>query len=166
MPETIARQPLTELGIVQNSALAAELIFSAAVGCKEVSKGERALPFAASVLILPVCFHRNSAAALAPMWKTGVLEKILGSHSQLRAGLQERVVALGRTTLEALDLCFSSGVLGLKRSSYELVPLRATTIKQHYDGDTRQALKAAARMGAVFAENDVSRVFRLLGVTL
>jgi len=156
---------LFEQKIVQNEALAAEMIWQAVYEAFEIKKREEGVPLLLTFLILPAVFHRQTTNALANKTQPGALYKALAQNPEIIVGYQERMQSLSSRTLRSLSVGFDSGLLQLDvANSHNIVPLRKTLPIEHATAEIRSMLSAAKRMGQALAEMTPAQLLTHLNV--
>lgn len=144
---------LFEQRIAHNAGFGAEVIWHAANEAFVASGKTNGLPLSLVFIVLPIAFHKRSAASLASKNQPGALYKALAENREIPVGLQERMETLASRTCEALDVAFRSGLLALdSNKDRHLIPIRKTPPVEHAAGDLCIALAAAKRIGQAISE--------------
>lgn len=146
---------LFEHQVIQNAALGIEALCACVSSCYKRTDGAHGILFQEAFLVLPIVFHQESAKGFSSKNPPGILPKVLAEHRALTVGLQIRVEAMAELTLRALNIGFASGCLVLDKDSegsVELLPGERSPRTEHRDHDIGILLKAARRLGVVFAE--------------
>jgi hypothetical protein len=144
---------LFEQRVIQNTGLGAEAIWQAVVEAYESKQRTAGVPFPLSFLVLPLTFHRRTAAALASKTQPGALYKALSDDREITITLQARMQAMSERTLDALSIALHTGLVEMDRDhERQLIPGRKTAPVAHISDDVRTILAAAKRVGQAFAE--------------
>lgn len=156
---------LFEQHVTQNTGLAAEAIWQAALESYEAKRRTEGLPLPLAFLVLPLTFHQRTAASLASKTKPGALYKALSLDREITLGLQARMQAMSDRTLNALSIAFHTGLLELDQDHQrQLIPGRKTAPVTHVTEDVKTILGAAKRVGQAFAEMSVVQLAAHLNI--
>jgi hypothetical protein len=155
-----------EIDIVQNPALAAELLWHAVAECCARTDGLKGLSLPTSFLVLPIAMHRRSAAALTARKGPGSFQRTIAEVREFSVGLQERSEALASKTLAAMNLGFAADLFSLERTRLQLFWSRRTRPVEHVTESVARLVDAARRMGHAAAELDFPQLATLLGIRL
>jgi|SRR5208283_1156700 len=130
-----------EIRAVQNPAIGATLIASAAKGYSEASGVHSGMPLPLSFLVLPIVLHAATCRLVTGTLKKSGLRyfadkfgQAKNAQSDLVLAIQKRAVALRPTTFESLDLMVQSG-LGVL--DYKRAEIFATDTLSHVLNDSR-----------------------------
>lgn len=156
---------LFEQRVIQNTGLGAEVIWQAVYEAYK-SKGQtEGVSFPLAFLVLPLTFHRRTAAVLASKSKPGAIYKAIAEDREITVGLHERMEALAERTFQSLSIGFSTDLLTLDRDhERQLFPGRKSPPVNHPTEEVRTILKAAKRVGQTFAELTIVQIANHLGV--
>jgi hypothetical protein len=156
---------LFEQRVVQNTGLAAEAIWQAVQEAYLVKGRTEGVPFPFAFLVLPLTFHKRTAAALATKTQPGALHKALAEDREIRVGLQSRMEAMADRTFHALSIAFNSKLILLDQvPSRELIPGRQTLPITHVTPDVKIIMNAAKRVGQAFGELSALQLSTLLNI--
>lgn len=148
-----------EVRVLQNPALGAALIASAAKGFAEATTENAGMPMPLAFLVLPIVLHAATAEYVNRTHrKSGLrffVEKFgqsANAQSDLVLAIQSRALSFRPTTFKALDLMFQSriGVLNRRTATILSTP-EFLTIRKRADG-TRDLLRDAEKLGFWFGE--------------
>lgn len=159
---------LFEHHVIQNVALAVEALHACVISCHKRTDQAHGLLFQEAFLVLPIVFHQESARGFSAKIPPGILPKVLAEHRALTVGLQVRMELMAPLTLRALDLGFASECLALDVApdgDTEILPARRKLSIEHRDEDVKTLLKAARRLGDVFAETSFDQICAQLRVS-
>lgn len=144
---------LFEQRVVQNTGLAAEVLWQAVNEAYERKERIEGVPFPLVFLVLPLTFHKRTAISLSSKTQPGSIYKALADDREITVGLQARMQAMADRTLQSLSIALSSGLLRLDRGyQYQLIPGRKSSPVTHTTEDLKIILGAAKRVGQTFAE--------------
>lgn len=149
---------LFEQRVIQNTGLAAEAIWHATHEAYEAKRRTEGISLPLAFIVLPIVFHRRSAAALAGKTQPGALYKALADHREIPVGLQDRMQALADRTLHALSIGFQSKLLKLDAQQHQIVPGRKTPPVTHLTEEVKDIMNAAKRVGQAFAEMNLVEI--------
>ena len=156
---------LFEQQVIQNTGLGAEAIWQAVYEAFKVNGQSEGVSFPLAFLVLPLTFHRRTAAVLCSKTKPGAIYKALADDREITVGLQERMEAFSERTFKSLSIGFSTGLLRLdKDHARQLIPGRKSPPVNHVTDEVKRILGAAKRVGQSFAELTVIQVAGHLGV--
>ena len=156
---------LFEQRVVQNPALAAEAIWQAVREAHEATGRADGVTLPLTFLVLPLTFHRRTAAVLAGKTQPGAMYKALADDREITVGLQARMQAMSGKTLQALNIGFQSGLLRLDaENSFEITPGKRTPPVTHVTDEVKTILNAAKRVGHAFAEMSIAQLTANLGI--
>jgi hypothetical protein len=157
--------PLFEHRLVQNPALAAEILWECVNACFEATDRVSGPPLPAMFLVLPLTFHQRSADALANKQQPGALYRALAEYPPLVVGLQKRMQTMADLTWEGLSLGFSAALFGLESNpAIRLFPKRRTPPVRHGTEDVQSVIGASRRVGQTIAEMPLEQLCQALGV--
>ncbi len=161
----MARQQITSVEAVQNSALGSVLLWSFGRGYQEEVMGR--LPFLPlAFLCLPLVLHRPTLDLVTGTFPSSGLGKFIEKFERHREDLMAvhgRALAMRRLTLEALSTGSAAGLLSI---IYEDALLRANEVKLRKPSERIRPYTAAAdKLGRWFARVPAPNVFSLLRVT-
>ncbi len=120
-------------------------------------------PFSLSLLVLPLCLHRQTREVLRAKKKSYFL-KIVAEHPELQIGFARRCTDILPFTFEGLGLLMQSGVLGVDASGCLQI---SPGIRKKLSGteESIECQRAAAFLGKAFARiGDRSTVYATMGV--
>lgn len=93
-----------------NPAFCGLVLFRAMQGYEE--EDTRGMPFSLSLLVLPLCLHRDSREVLAASTRTYLL-KVAERNPQINVGLAERVTAMLPCVFEGFGLLMERGCISV-----------------------------------------------------
>ncbi len=144
---------LFEQRVVQNTGLAAEVIWQAVQAAFEAKGRAEGVSLPMAFLVLPLTFHQRTARALASRTQPGALYKALADDREITVGLQMRMQAMSERTFQALSIGFHTDLLRLDQDhERQLIPGRTTAPVVHATDEVKVILNAAKRVGRAFAE--------------
>ncbi|MCF8143529.1 MAG: DUF6521 family protein [Deltaproteobacteria bacterium] len=150
---------LFEQKVIQNTGLAAETIWQTVHETYEAKGRTEGVPFPLLFLVLPLAFHKRTAAVLALKTQPGAIYKALADDREITVGLQARMEALSERTFHALSIAFSTGLLRMDQDHQrQVLPGKKTPPVTHVTDDVRTILKAAKRVGQTFAELTIVQI--------
>lgn len=123
----------------------------------------KGMPFSLSLLVLPLCLHRQTRDVLRAKKKSYFL-KIIVEHPELQVGLARRCTDILPFTFEGFGLLMQSGVLAVDASGRLRI---GPGIRKTLSGtqESIECQRAAAFLGKEFAHiADRSTVYATLGV--
>lgn len=123
----------------------------------------KGMPFSLTLLVLPLCLHRQTRDVVRAKKKSYFL-KIIAEHPELQVGLAKRCADILPFTFEGFGLLMQSGVLAVESSgSLRIGPGIRKTISG--TAESIECQRAAAFLGKEFARiGDRSTVYATLGV--
>lgn len=153
MPQRQMNDILFEQRVVQNTGLAAEVLWHAANEAYLANNRAEGVAFPLIFLVLPLCFHQRTAVTLSHKTQSGAIYKALAEDREIIVGLQHRMQGLAERTLQALSIAFHSGLLVLDAdSSKQIYPSRKSPPIRHVTDEVKTILSAAKRVGHAFSE--------------
>lgn len=156
---------LFEQRVIQNTGLAAEVIWQAVHEAYEARGRTEGVTLPLAFLILPLTFHQRTAKALASKTQPGALYKALADDREIIVGLQARMQALSDRTFQSLSIGFHTGLLLLDPDHQRhLIPGRKSTPVAHVTEDVKTILNAAKRVGHAFAEMNLVQLSTQLNI--
>jgi hypothetical protein len=137
------------------------VLFRALAGFHEVD--ERGMPFSLSLLILPLCLHRQSRETLQRGNRSYFL-KVVAEHPELQVGLGRRCTDVLPFTFEALGLLMHLNTLSVQPDG-RLLPGDGVRKTIRGSAETVACERVAAFVGKEFARiGDRSTIYTTLGV--
>ena len=156
---------LFEQRVIQNTGLAAELLWQAVCEAYDATGRTEGVSFPLAFLILPLTFHQRTAASLTSKTQPGALYKALADDREILVGLQSRMQALSARTFQGLSICFQTGLLRLDQDHRrQLIPGRKTPPVTHVTDEVKTMLGAAKRVGQALSEMSVVQLSTHLGI--
>jgi hypothetical protein len=155
---------LFEQRIIQNTGLAAEIIWQAVHESYEGNRRENGVYFPLVFLILPLVFHKRTAQLLATKKQPGAIFKLLDDDREVLIGLQDRMQALYGRSVQALSIAFSTGLLKFDQQKHQLYPGVKSLHVEHVSDEVKTIFKATKRVGQTFSELSLVQVFTALEV--
>jgi len=159
-----------ELEIAQNPVLGATALWQFSRAFFDTVGHTEGPDLPSTMLVLPMVFHRRTAAAIRRMRRSSGLWKALCEHPEIPAGLQLRVESSASLSLESLSFAVAGSLLELDRT--DPWP-RYTPILRNLPGemsaapeDVRQIIAASKRLGWWFANQDITTLCSRLHVRL
>jgi hypothetical protein len=142
---------LSEFEIVQNDALASTLLWVFANQYADASPTGEGPLLPIVMVVLPICFHRESVETLHSRNFNGGLFRALAEGMDVPVGLQYRMERMAGQTCRALYAGVASGLLTYDPHSSRVGATRRT-LPMDVNVDGVKALVATAkRLGAWFA---------------
>ncbi|WP_243700292.1 three component ABC system middle component [Paracoccus versutus] len=123
----------------------------------------KGMPFSLSLLVLPLCLHRETREVVRTKKKSYFL-KIAAEHPEFQIGLARRCTDILPFTFEGLGLLMQSGVLTVEAAGRLQIGagIRKTLSGTH---ESLECQRTAAFLGKEFARiGDRSTVYATLGV--
>jgi len=156
---------LFEQNIIQNNALASEVLWIATLEAYETRNRTEGLAFPLVFLILPLAFHKRTAISLCTKTKPGSIYKALAENREIPVGLQSRMQSLFDRTLKSLSICISTGLIDIDYADhYQLLPARKSIPVQHVSDDVKIVTGAAKRIGQTLGELTIAQISDYLEV--
>lgn len=122
------------------------------------------LPHSLSLLILPLCLHKNTRLVLAAANRSYFL-KVVEEHPQLLVGFPERARSMFPFCQEGLTLLAKMGCIDVNDQG--ALSLRPKTVRKTVSGtdETRECQQVAKYLGRQFARvSDRATIYASLGV--
>jgi len=156
---------LFEQRVVQNTGLAAEVIWQAVHEAFEANGRTQGVSLPLTFLVLPLTFHRRTAKILASKTQPGAIYKALADDREVTVGLQERMQAMSERTFHALSIGFQTGLLRLDQDqTRQLIPGRRTPPVAHVIDEVKIMFNAARRVGQALSEMTVVQLSAHLNI--
>ncbi len=131
---------------------------------EHLETSDRPMPYSLSLLVLPLCLHKNTRYVLASSNRSHFL-KVIEEQPQLLVGFPERARSMFPFCQEGLSALAIKGCLKVnKEGGLSLVP---KTIKKSISGtdETKQCQQVAKYLGRQFARiSDRTTIYASLGV--
>jgi hypothetical protein len=145
-----------------NPAFCAQILLRAMLGYEEA--GSAGLPFSLSLLILPLCLHKDTRQVLSKHPR-GYFLKALEVNPQLRVGFADRTTALLPYTFEALGLAMHLRCFGVTPNGLlTTVPKSVRKVISGTD-ESVECQRVARYLGRAFAGiGDRVTIYASLGV--
>ena len=128
------------------------------------SQDETGIPFSLSLLVLPLCLHRESRETILDN-STSYILKTISSHPQLLIGLAKRTTGLLPYSFEALGFAFQLRSFAVTNEGK--LKLQKKGVRKKIDG-TQESIdcqKAAKILGKSFARvGDRATIYTTLGI--
>lgn len=145
-----------------NPAFCGLVLFRALQAYEE--EDPRGMPFSLSLLVLPLCLHKDSRGVFADSPKSHLI-KTVEAHPQLQAGFADRVTAILPYTFEAFGLLTERGCISISDDGrLQTVP---ETVRKSVTGtaETKSCQRVARFLGKQFAHiADSVTVYTTFGV--
>ncbi|ELI5738433.1 hypothetical protein RRK58_002439 [Vibrio fluvialis] len=145
-----------------NPAFCGLVLFRAMSGYEEIDP--RGMPFSLSLLILPLCLHKDSREVIANNSRSYLL-KTTEKNQQIMVGFAERVTHMRLYTLEGFGLLMERGCIVITEDGrIKTVPKR---VRKSLDGtaETVTCQKVARIVGKEFARiADRATVYTTFGI--
>ena len=128
------------------------------------TQNDAGLPFSLSLLILPLCLHRESREIILDNSK-GHLLKTISNHPQLQIGLAKRTSSLLPYTFEALGFIFQLNSFAVTENGK--LKLEKKGVRKKIDGteESVDCQKAAKNLGKNFARiGDRATIYTTFGI--
>ena len=156
---------LFEQRVIQNTGLAAEVIWQAVHEAYECNGRTEGVTLPLVFLVIPLSFHQRTAKALASKTQPGALFKALAADREITVGLQSRMQAMADRTFQGLSICFHTGLLLLDPDHQRhLIPVRKSAPVNHVSEDVKTIMAAAKRVGQAFAEMTIVQLSTHLNI--
>ena len=137
------------------------VLFRALAGFHKVD--ERGMPFSLSLLILPLCLHRQTRETLQ-RGKRGYFLKVVAEHPELQVGLDRRCTDTLPFTFEALGLLMHLDAMSAQPDG-RLLPGDGVRKTIKGTAESVSCQRVAAFLGKEFARvGDRGTVYTTLGV--
>ena len=155
-----------ELDLVQNTGLAAEVLFMTVLAYYKGRNSINGLPFPLAFLVLPLLFHRRTVEDIKRRKGCGTLYKAIKEDREIPIGLQSRMESMFNRTLSACFLAVSADMMIIDTKTGELIPLIRNLPKDALPttSATMDIFHAANRLGKAFAEHSVEEVLKITEV--
>lgn len=124
----------------------------------------RAMPFSLTLLILPLCLHKQTRELLKDANRS-YLTNILQDHPEIRVDLAQRTRGLFPYTMEAFAYLMACGVIAV--DEHGGIEVLKGTIKKTLVGsdETKECQTVARALGAKLARiNDRATIYTTLGI--
>ncbi|WP_275100159.1 three component ABC system middle component [Sedimenticola hydrogenitrophicus] len=137
-----------EIRTLFNPAFCGLNLFRALQGYEE--EDTRGMPFSLSLLILPLCFHKDSREVLAAGSRSHLLG-ITEKHPQMQVGFSDRATTMIPYTFEGFDLLMERGCILL--SDEGRLQTVSGKVKKSVTGthETKSCQRVARYLGKEFA---------------
>jgi hypothetical protein len=156
---------LFEQRVIQNTGLAAEVIWQATNEAFEASGRVEGVPLPLIFLVLPLSFHQRTAAVLASKTQPGAIYKAIAEDREILVGLQMRMQAMSDRTFDGLSIAFHTGLLSLDQGhKHRLLPGRKSPPALHATEEVKTTMNAAKRVGHAFAEMTLVQISTQLNI--
>lgn len=145
-----------------NPAFCGLVLFRALAGFQE--EDPRGMPFSLSLLVLPLCLHKQSREILVRGNRSYFL-RVVADHQELQVDFSRRVSDLLPFTFEALGLLMNFGTFSVQDDGRLLATL--TGVKKTVSGtpETVACQRVARFLGKEFARvGDRTTIYSTLGV--
>jgi len=154
--------------VVQNVALGATALWYFSSAYYAERKQAEGPTLIASMLVLPLVFHRRTATAIHAKNRSGGLLKAMREQPEIPAGLQRRLQATASTSLQSLNVAIGVGLLEVDPDQPwpRFTPRRTTPpadLKPSSE-DVKVVCHAAQRLGWWFAGEDFDTICNRLRV--
>lgn len=145
-----------------NPAFCGLILFRAMRGYEE--EDARGMPFSLSLLVLPLCLHKDSREVIAGRGRSYLL-KTAEKNPQLQVGFAERATAMLPYTFEGFGLLMERSCISVVTDGrIQTVPAKVRTSLTGTD-ETRSCQKVARILGKEFARiADRVTVYTTFGV--
>lgn len=132
-----------------NPAFCGLILFRAMQGYEE--EDVQGLPFSLSLLVLPLCLHKDSREAINPR---SYLLKSIEKHPQLQVGFADRVTAMLPYALEGFGLLMERGCIAIAPDGrFQTIPDKVRKTITGTD-ETKSCQRVARVVGKEFARID------------
>lgn len=157
---------LFEQNVVQNTGLAAEVLFVVVREFYDKKSQTEGLPFPLMFLVLPLAFHKATVDAIKSKTSPGILFKVIRDNGEITLGVQQRMESMYRKTLDAFSIAVDSGLLAYDGEVTQVIPQRKSLPASCAHSTTAivDIIKAAKRIGIAFAEHSVEELSQMLKV--
>ena len=159
-----------ESEIVHNPVLGAMALWQFARAYFETTAQTEGPELPVALLVLPMVFHRRTAATIYRMKRASGLWKALHEHPEIPAGLQRRVESFADLSLESLSAAIAGSLLSFDRAVPwpRYTPVMKTMPEEMASPsqDVAQIYAAAQRLGWWFANQDTTTLCARLHVRL
>ncbi|MBR6059926.1 MAG: hypothetical protein IKP58_17295 [Victivallales bacterium] len=157
---------LFELDLVQNTGLAAEVIFTTVLSYYKERNSISGLPFPLAFLVLPLLFHHRTVEDIKRRKGSGILYKAIKEDREIPIGLQKRMESMFDRTLSACFLAVSADIMTIDLKTVELIPLIRNIPKAALPatGAIMDIFHAANRLGKVFAVHSIEEIIKITEV--
>lgn len=142
---------LAEFDIVQNDALAAALLWVFANEYANASPSGEGPLLPVLMVVLPICFHRDSVDALHSRNLRGGLFRALAEGMDVPAGLQYRMERMAGQTCRAVYVGIAAGLLSYDSHAARVSATRRTLPQEIRTVGVKDLVGTAKRLGSWFA---------------
>jgi len=151
-----------ELRNLFNPAFCGLVLFRAIHGYEE--EDTRGMPFSQSLLVLPLCLHKDSREAIAPSTKS-YLMRIMEKQPQIHVGFAERTTAMLPYAFEGLGLLMERGCISVADDGrLQTIPDKVRKSVTGTD-ETKSCQRVARFVGKEFARiSDSVTIYTTFGV--
>lgn len=155
-----------EYDIVQNSGLCAMTLhqFVHEYTNAHADRGQPSLPLC--FCILPAALHDETSSSLCNRRRDGGLFNARTDDRTLGVGLQERMMDMRETSLEALRLGFKTGLLTYSVETGSVGMGNISTLNYRPCKNVTRIFRTAGRLGHWFATRPLAETCGLLRITL
>lgn len=145
-----------------NPAFCGLVLFRALQGYEE--EDSRGMPFSLSLLVLPLCLHKDSREVIAASTRSYLL-KVMEKNPQVQVGFPDRVTAMRPYTFEGFGLLMERGCISVSDHGRILsVPDKVRKALAGTD-ETKSCQRAARFVGKEFARiGDRVTVYTTFGI--
>lgn len=154
----------TEAELVQNSTLGALALWGFVNEFCTEARRQRGPELPLTMIVLPMVFHEDTIEAIRIRRYQGGLFSALAQNRALVVELQERAEKMAPQTLNALNLCFATGLLSFDKASGQVQAVRRTAPFRSEREATRRVIAAAERLGYWCCTINTSQLCSLLSI--
>ncbi len=155
---------LFEQKLIQNTALAMELLHAVILEHYKKNKATTGLKFPLIFLVLPLLFQKRTTNVLYNKASPGSIYKAISENREIPIGLQNRMEAYFENTFDAISLGLSVKLFAIDYPVGEIVPIKKNLVCEDHSEDTKCMLAAAKRIGQTFSELTIEEIAQTLKV--
>lgn len=145
-----------------NPAFCGLVLFRAMQGYEE--EDPQGIPFSLSLLVLPLCLHKDSRSVIASSSRSYLL-KVIEKNPQVQVGFSERTIAMLPYTFEGFSLLMERGCISVRDDGrFQTIPNKVRRSVTGSD-ETKSCQRVARIIGKEFARiADRATVYTTFGV--
>lgn len=157
-----------EHDIIQNSAVASLALRNFCQSYYDAKDKEQGPPLPLIMPVLPIAFNEYMVSKLHSRNFDGGLFKAITEDATLFMTLQNNMELMYKQTFQALNLCFSTGMLNYNRETAELLPKKTRigvqgASSQMFDG-FKKIEATTIRLGYWFAKLRTEHILTILNI--
>ena len=157
-----------EHDIIQNSAIASLALRNFCLAYYDAKNKEHGPPMPLVMPILPIAFNEYMVTKLYSRNFDGGLFKAVTEDATLFTPLQKNMESMYPQTFQALNICFSTGMLNYNRETAELLPkktrTRVQTVSTQMFAGFKRIEATTTRLGYWFAKLRTEHILTILNI--